>query len=116
MSSLARRCTLPSRARSYEETGWWLRRLLGQVDVVDWAQPDDECQGGGAALLKREFCFLADVEGDLAQPALEREKFSEFRWISRDELEQLKEHCPPSDTVIYELVRKGLDLAGHPTH
>jgi 8-oxo-dGTP diphosphatase len=87
-----------------EETGWHLARvvaILGQFDYV----ADQKA--------KRELDVLVEVEGDLSAPQLEWSKQSEFRWINVDEIELLKENRPPDDTLIYEVVKKALELKRH---
>jgi len=62
---------------------------------------------------KRELDLLVEVEGDLDASQLEWAKHSEFRWVSLDEIELLKENRPPEDTLIYDMVKKGLELKRH---
>jgi 8-oxo-dGTP pyrophosphatase MutT (NUDIX family) len=90
-----------------EETGWRLIRLLRLLAVTDW-----EAEHAGRPSRKREFTFLVAVSGDLAAPRLEREKVSEFRWVGPGELETLGENRDPADTMVRELVRRGLAAAG----
>jgi 8-oxo-dGTP diphosphatase len=89
-----------------EETGWRLRRLVRLIGVVDW-----EAEQAGTTRRFREFCFLAEVAGDLAAPRLEETKVTEFRWVRSGELELLREHRAPGDEALYELVKRGLELA-----
>jgi len=89
-----------------EETGWRLRRFVRFVAIVDW-----EAKRQGQVVAKREFNFLLEVDGDLTAPAIEAEKFSIFRWVGRDELALLDENRREGDTMIRQLVPKGLELA-----
>jgi len=91
----------------WEETGWRVRRLVALVDVVDW-----EAERLGQLIRRREFCFLAEVAGELSAPVLERDKVSEVRWLGPDELDVLNEHRAPGDDVLLRLVQRGLELAG----
>lgn len=50
-------------------------------------------------------------KGNLEHPQLEWSKISEFRWVSRAEIELLKENRLEGDTFVYEVVKKGLELA-----
>ncbi|MDQ2935249.1 MAG: NUDIX domain-containing protein [Chloroflexota bacterium] len=71
----------------WEETGW---RVVGSPQlayVADWSI-DETDPGSG----RREFDFLVDVAGDLAQPRLERPQHIEFRWIGFDEIGVLDEN------------------------
>ena len=78
-----------------EETGWELRRVLHLVEIFDWDT-------------RREFDFVIEVEGDLAQPRLEPQNFSAHRWIGPAELDLLKENRQPGDLALYQLVRRVL--------
>jgi len=84
-----------------EETGWTLSRIAAVVDIFDW-----EAEG----LKRREFSFLAEVEGDAAHPVLERTKVTEHRWIGSEQLEVLKENRRADDLAISHLVRRALEL------
>ncbi|MBV7333145.1 NUDIX domain-containing protein [Chloroflexi bacterium TSY] len=92
----------------HEETGWHLSQILQVVEIFDW-QTDLE----DSTIRKREFDFLVAVMGDLENPQIETEKFSEFRWIGADELGILLENRSADDNVIYRLVQQALDIA-HP--
>lgn len=83
-----------------EETGWELSRIVSLIAVFDW----EDGQGGQ----RRELDFLVQVTGDLAHPQLEWTKNSEFRWLSLDELDVLQENRQPEDSIICEIVKKGL--------
>ncbi len=83
-----------------EETGWELSRIVSLIAVFDW----EDDQGG----LRRELDFLVQVTGDLAHPQLEWTKNSEFRWLGPDELDVLRENRQPEDSIICEIVKKGL--------
>jgi 8-oxo-dGTP diphosphatase len=62
---------------------------------------------------KRELDVLVEVEGDLDAPQLEWSKHSEFRWINVDEIEILNENRTPDETLIHDVVKKGLELKRH---
>ncbi|HLG61825.1 MAG TPA: NUDIX domain-containing protein [Ktedonosporobacter sp.] len=83
-----------------EETGWQIANIIAVLEQFDWA-------AGGQA--KREFDLLVEVTGNLDEPRLEWSKHSEFRWISLDEIEILRENRTPDDTFIYDIVKKGLE-------
>jgi 8-oxo-dGTP diphosphatase len=84
-----------------EETGWHLTRVIAILGQFDWAADQKA---------RRELDVLVEVEGDLDAPQLEWSKHSEFRWIDVHEIEMLKENRPPDDTLIYDVVKKGLEL------
>jgi 8-oxo-dGTP diphosphatase len=87
-----------------EETGWHLARVVAILGQFDWTADQKA---------KRELDVLVEVEGDLDAPQLEWSKHSEFRWINVDEIEILKENRTPDDTVIYDVVKEGLELKRH---
>lgn len=84
-----------------EETGWKLSCIRSLIRTFDW-----ETEQGSK---RREFDFLVQVEGDLEHPQLEWSKNSEFRWLGLNELGVLKENRTPEDTIIYKIVKKGLE-------
>ena len=88
-----------------EETGWQLVEIKTVVDIFDWEEAVE-----GQVIKNREFDFLVTVRGDLDQPQIEGEKFTEFRWVGEEDVEILKENRLVDDTLIFELVRKALAL------
>jgi 8-oxo-dGTP diphosphatase len=86
----------------FEETGWRLRAITGLIEMFDW-----ETEYAGVVTRRREFDFLANVDGDLSHPRLELGKATEFRWVSLAEIEILKEHAPPGYAV-HRIVKHGL--------
>ena len=48
------------------------------------------------------------VAGDLAQPRIEADKFSTWRWVGPDDLDILRENRAPGDDFIIQLVTRGL--------
>jgi 8-oxo-dGTP pyrophosphatase MutT (NUDIX family) len=84
-----------------EETGWQLLRILAVVDFSEWDAGDNGT--------RQEADFLVEVAGDLENPQLEWSKHTEFRWVSFDELELLKENRSSSDSFIYDVVKSGLE-------
>jgi 8-oxo-dGTP pyrophosphatase MutT (NUDIX family) len=90
-----------------EETGWELARVLDVVDVFDWEMVED-----GRTLRKRDFEFLVEVAGDLERPRLQESKVTEYRWISAEDLDILKENRSDPDIAVYNLVKQALTLKG----
>lgn len=86
-----------------EETGWKLRRVLGAMEPFDWKDDWGESR-------VREFDFVVEVDGDLTRAEIEKERFSEYRWVGPQDLESLRENRDPEDQVIYELVRQALEF------
>ncbi len=56
----------------------------------------------------READFVVQVEGDLAHPQIEQDRFSTWRWIGRADLDVLRENRAPGDDFIIQLVTRGL--------
>ena len=88
-----------------EETGWQLIEIIDVVKVFDWEDERD-----GRIVKKREFDFLAQVSGDLNVPQIERDKFSEFRWVGEKELDILLENRTLGYAAVYDLVRLALKI------
>ncbi|GAB4148836.1 MAG: hypothetical protein OHK0017_11970 [Patescibacteria group bacterium] len=90
-----------------EETGWKLRNIVAEVDVFDW-----ETEKEGQLVKYREMDFLVEVEGDLSQPRIEAENFSEARWISRHEINILNENKQDivEEDTIFRLVNKAFQI------
>jgi len=78
-----------------EESGWTLTRIVKHLKTVEWKNNNDDAV--------REFVFIATVDGDLDNPKLEEDKFSEFRWVAKADLDILKENRVESEQLIYEL-------------
>jgi 8-oxo-dGTP pyrophosphatase MutT (NUDIX family) len=86
-----------------EETGWEVSRIVAIIDLYD-----GELAEGGAIY---EVDFLVEIAGDLAHPQLEWSKNSEFRWLDLSEIELLNENRQEADTFVYDIVKKGLEMA-----
>ena len=84
-----------------EETGWQLQQVTRLVKIVDW-----ETIGIESPTLKREFDFLAVVNGDLAEPQLEWEKVMAYRWIGQAQVDLVQENRQPTDRFMIDLVTK----------
>jgi len=78
-----------------EESGWELESIVKHLKTVTWQNTSGETV--------QEFVFLITVNGNLDQPRLETEKFSEYRWVQKNELEILKENRALGEQLIYEL-------------
>jgi mutator protein MutT len=86
-----------------EETGWELKQIVCLIDAFDWSS-----ENNGTLARKREFDFVVEVQGNLENPQIERDKFTEYCWADRDDLESMKQgsaHC-----AMVELAQKGLEL------
>ena len=83
-----------------EETGWRLRRIVADLGEHTWT--------GNDGLRRHEFDYLIEVDGDLAAPRLEWPEQVEYAWVGPDELECLMESRAPDDTMLRELVARGL--------
>jgi 8-oxo-dGTP diphosphatase len=87
-----------------EETGWRLRRVRAELGETRWTGSDGEP--------RRELDYLVEVDGDLSAPRLERPKHIEFAWVGRDELDRLMENRAPEQTLLRDIVARGLQVAG----
>jgi 8-oxo-dGTP pyrophosphatase MutT (NUDIX family) len=83
-----------------EETGWQLTRAIASLGTCAWV--------GNDGVERHEIDFLVEVEGDLAAPRLERPKHVEFAWVSLAETEHLMENRTAEQTLLREIVERGL--------
>ncbi|MCW5251885.1 NUDIX hydrolase [Streptomyces sp. SHP 1-2] len=65
-----------------EETGWRLRHVLARVAHEEWTAD---------GLRHIESDYVVEVDGDLSSPELERDKHTEFTWITADGVTLLDE-------------------------
>ncbi|MFJ1750469.1 NUDIX hydrolase [Streptomyces sp. NPDC088116] len=78
-----------------EETGWRLRRVLARVAHEEWAAD---------GLRHVESDYVVEVDGDLSSPRLERDKHTEFAWITAEEISLLDENSQGGSTFIKDVV------------
>jgi 8-oxo-dGTP diphosphatase len=64
-----------------EETGWRLAEILAVLDPITYTGDD--------GLLRIEEDFVVRVDGDLANPQLEADKHTGYRWITEEEVPDL---------------------------
>ncbi|MBB1155890.1 MULTISPECIES: NUDIX hydrolase [Amycolatopsis] len=94
--------TLDALAREvFEETGWRLRRVAGNLGRHRWPLDDGEEIG--------DF-YLIEVEGDLARPVLEWDKHPHSAWFGKEDLDRLLVNCAPGDTLIRDVVAAALSV------
>jgi 8-oxo-dGTP diphosphatase len=86
-----------------EETGWRLRRVVAELGESRWTGSDGEP--------RRELDYLVEVDGDLDAPRLERPKHIEFAWVGIAELQRLTENRRPEQTLLRDVVARGLRKA-----
>lgn len=79
----------------HEETGWTLRRI--EARVADW-----EWEYGG--VVRREFDYLVEVDGDLGSPRLEEGKHDVYAWVGRGDVDLLVQS--DGDTRLRDIVAK----------
>ena len=84
-----------------EETGWQFIRILALVHVFDW-----ELETEDQVIEMREFDFLVEISGDLENPQIEEDKFTEYRWVGEEDLQMLKQNRPPDDFAIFNIAQK----------
>ncbi|GAA1089468.1 NUDIX hydrolase [Nocardiopsis metallicus] len=86
-----------------EETGWTLCAVVAELYRLDWDPGDGRT--------RREVDYLVRVDGDLAAPALEIGKHTEFMWVDDSRLHLLRDARDPGDYFITEIVQMGLAAA-----
>jgi 8-oxo-dGTP pyrophosphatase MutT (NUDIX family) len=86
-----------------EETGWTLSAVVAELYRLDWDPGDGRT--------RREVDYLVRVDGDLADPALEIGKHTEFMWVDDSRLHLLRDARDPGDYFITEIVQMGLEAA-----
>jgi 8-oxo-dGTP diphosphatase len=64
-----------------EETGWQLAEILATLVPISYTGDDGR--------LRVEEDFVVRVDGDLADPRLEADKHTEYRWVAEKELTAL---------------------------
>jgi len=87
----------------HEETGWTVTRILSELGEVVWIGDD--------GVERRELDYLVEVEGDLATPRLELPEHIGFAWLGADELDRVMEHRRPEQTLVREIVARGIAAA-----
>lgn len=92
-----------------EESGWELTKIVKHLKTVEWKNNDGNAIGDVMGDTMREFVFIVTVEGDLDNPEIEQDKFSEFRWVSKADLDILKENRTESEQLIFELASLALE-------
>jgi 8-oxo-dGTP pyrophosphatase MutT (NUDIX family) len=90
------------RREIFEETGWRLSVILGQVGEYTYTGDD--------GLDRHEHDFLVRVDGDLARPRLEVGKHTEFRWLGADDLAVLDESAEINDGMIRRIAEDGFEV------
>ncbi|MFJ2171930.1 NUDIX hydrolase [Streptomyces sp. NPDC101062] len=78
-----------------EETGWRLRRVLARVAHGEWV-------ADGVRHVESD--YVVEVDGDLSSPELERDKHTEFAWITAGEVSLLDENAQVGGAFIKDVV------------
>lgn len=84
----------------HEETGWTLRRIVTDLGATTWTGDD--------GVIRREQDYLVEVDGDLSAPRLEHPKHVEHAWVRLPELDLLMENRAPEQTLVRDIVERGL--------
>ena len=85
----------------HEETGWVLRQIGTQV--ADWEWEHD-------GVVRREFDYLVEVDGDLRSPRLEAGKHDQYAWIGRDNLHLMMERRTDGDYRLRDIVARAFEF------
>lgn len=80
---------------TYEETGWTLRSV--EAVIADW-------QWEHAGVVRREWDYLVEVDGDLTAPRLEEGKQDAYAWIGPADLDRFVKD--DGDTRLRDVVAK----------
>lgn len=80
-----------------EETGWRLRRI--EARLTDW-------QWEHNGVLRREFDYLVEVDGDLAAPRLEEGKHDAYAWLGPGDLELMMAGRTDGDRRLRDVVAR----------
>lgn len=88
-----------------EEIGARVRSIDALVAIWNWEEPAKRSM---AAKRMRQFNFVVTLE--TPQLRLDRHDFSEFRWITKDELPLLMENRKADDTHMLTVVRHALQV------
>jgi 8-oxo-dGTP diphosphatase len=89
----------------YEETGWRLQRVVAELGECVWT--------GNDGVARREIDYVIEVEGNLSAPRLEHPKHVDYAWVRLDDLDRLMENRGPEQTLLRDLVARGLAEALH---
>ncbi|MFC0507117.1 NUDIX domain-containing protein [Micromonospora costi] len=81
-----------------EETGWTVAQVLAPVGEYRYVGDD--------GLERVESDWLVRVDGDLARPALEAGKHTEYRWLAEDDVSLLDEHRDVNDGLIRRIAEE----------
>lgn len=79
--------------------------MLAELGEVRWIGTD--------GVARCELDYLVEVDGDLSAPRLERPKHIEFAWIGIDQLDRLMERRQAEQTLLRDIVARGLNEAAN---
>jgi hypothetical protein len=79
--------------------------VLAELGEVRWIGTD--------GVARCELDYLVEVDGDLSAPRLERPKHIEFAWIGIDQLDRLMERRQAEQTLLRDIVARGLNEAAN---
>ncbi len=70
-----------------EETGWSVKRIVDYWGFKDWTVTPTHSLNWKNFKPQRSFIFLVEVDGDLENPKLEKNKVESCRWINETQLD-----------------------------
>jgi RimJ/RimL family protein N-acetyltransferase len=82
-----------------EETGWRLRRI--EVVIANWQWEHD-------GVVRTEWDYLVDVDGDLSTPRLEEGKHDAYAWIGPENLDLMMAGRTDGDRRLRDIVARAL--------
>jgi 8-oxo-dGTP diphosphatase len=89
----------------HEETGWRLQKVVAELGECVWT--------GNDGVARREVDYVVEVQGDLSAPCLEHPKHVDYAWVGLDDLDRLLENRTTEQTLVRDLVARGLAEALH---
>ncbi len=89
----------------FEETGWKVKRIVDYWGVQDWSVTDKMAKNPENFKMQRGFFFLIEVDGDLENPKVEKNKIDDWRWVNETQLD-IFEANQDSGELGFEYVKK----------
>jgi GMP synthase PP-ATPase subunit len=89
----------------FEETGWKVSRIVDYWGQEDWIVNDKMARDWQNFVPQRSFYFLIEVNGDLENPKIEKNKVDEYRWVNETQLDIFESNIESEETGL-EYIQK----------
>jgi GMP synthase PP-ATPase subunit len=89
----------------FEETGWKVKRIVDYWGQEDWNVNEKMAKDWQNFVPQRSFYFLIEVDGDLENPKIEKNKVDEYRWVNETQLDIFESNVE-SDEFDIEYINK----------